>query len=293
MHLLVIALILVSGALSQNNNDNAFQQVGNTAFDSNLNPPTNFAAPVQQVEQVQQVQEQPKDIPAEQTVVDQPKQDAPQNTEIPKVPQTQGNNANNGNNRGQGQGNYRGQGQGQRQGGYRQGQGQRQGGYRQGQGQGNRYGGRGQGQGQAGAAICNPVTGIRARTGSIYSAVLQRMGVQSGNCGGNNNNNGGGAVNPVTGIQARRGSIYDLTLNAVGVRGGQAGVGLLGNNPLVQAINNNGGLIAAGDENTVLTSATAQAAMPGWAVAGIVILSVIMVATVAVMVQLVVLLRRS
>jgi hypothetical protein len=33
--------------------------------------------------------------------------------------------------------------------------------------------------------------------------------------------------------------------------------------------------------------------MPGWAVAGIVVLSVIMVATVAVMLQLVVLLRRS
>lgn len=291
MHLLVIALILVSGALSQNNNDNAFQQVGNTAFDSNLNPPTNFAAPVQQVEQVQQVQEQPKDIPAEQTVVDQPKQDAPQNTEIPKVPvPTQGNNGNNGNIRGQGHGN----------GNYRGGQGRREGGYRQ--GQGNRYGGQGQrgqgvyrgqqGQGQGGA-ICNPVTGIRARTGSIYSAVLQRMGVQNGNCGGNNNNNGGGAVNPLTGIQARRGSIYDLTLNAVGVRGGQAGVGLLGNNPIVQAINNNGGLIAAGDDNTVLTSASAQAAMPGWAVAGIVVLSVIMVATVAVMIQLVVLLRRS
>jgi len=265
-----------------NNNDNA--QVGNTAFDSR--PNTNFAAPVQQT-QDQQVQEQPKDIPAEQTVVEQPKQDTPLNTEIPKVPvPTQGNNGNNVVNRGQGHGNYRG-GQGRREGGYRQGQGNRYGGQR---GQGVYRGQQGQGQG---GAICNPVTGIRARTGSIYSAVLQRMGVQNGNCGGNNNNNGGGAVNPLTGIQARRGSIYDLTLNAVGVRGGQAGVGLLGNNPIVQAINNNGGLIAAGDDNTVLTSASAQAAMPGWAVAGIVVLSVIMVATVAVMIQLVVLLRRS
>jgi hypothetical protein len=284
MHLLVIALILVSGALSQNN-DNA--QVGNTAFDSR--PNTNFAAPVQQTQDQQvQAQEQPKDIPAEQTVVEQPKQDTPQNTEIPKVPvPTQGNNGNNGNIRGQGHGNYRG-GQGRREGGYRQGQGNRYGGQGQ-RGQGVYRGQQGQGQG---GAICNPVTGIRARTGSIYSAVLQRMGVQNGNCGGNNNN-GGGAVNPLTGIQARRGSIYDLTLNAVGIRGGQAGVGLLGNNPIVQAINNNGGLIAAGDDNTVLTSASAQAAMPGWAVAGIVVLSVIMVATVAVMIQLVVLLRRS
>jgi len=210
-------------------------------------------------------------------------------------------------------------------------------------------------------AICNPVTGIRARGGSIYAGLLNRMGVQGGNCGGrrnrqpnqnnqeggtvnpitgirarqggiyqallngagvrnnqgnNQNNNGnnannannanngnnnqndqeGGTINPITGIRARQGSIYQALLNGAGVNnnGDQEGVGLFGNNPLVRFINANGGLIAAADQNTNAPAITpAQSGVPSWVVAGAVLLSVLVVATIAVMVQLVVLIRSS
>jgi len=195
-------------------------------------------------------------------------------------------------------------------------------------------------------AICNPVTGIRARGGSIYAGLLNRMGVQGGNCGGrrnrqpNQNNQEGGTVNPITGIRARQGGIYQALLNGAGVRnnqgnnqgnqgnqqnqqgtvnpitgvrarqgsiyqallngagvnnnGDQEGVGLFGNNPLVRFINANGGLIAAADQNTNAPAITpAQSGVPSWVVAGAVLLSVLVVATIAVMVQLVVLIRSS
>jgi hypothetical protein len=121
------------------------------------------------------------------------------------------------------------------------------------------------------------------------------MGVRAGNCGGNAGGaNAGGTVNPITGIRARPGSIYERVLNAGGIRGGQAGGGLFGNNRIVQAINANGGLLAVDpNDGSALPASAASQPLPGWAVAGIVILSMIVVATITVVVQLVILVRKA
>jgi len=152
---------------------------------------------------------------------------------------------------------------------------------------------------QEGGTI-NPITGIRARQGGIYQALLNGAGVRNnqGNNQGNQGNqqNQQGTVNPITGVRARQGSIYQALLNGAGVNnnGDQEGVGLFGNNPLVRFINANGGLIAAADQNTNAPAITpAQSGVPSWVVAGAVLLSVLVVATIAVMVQLVVLIRSS
>jgi len=262
LSLLFTLAVLLSGARSQNNNNNNNndnrRQNGNTAFDSNFNAPTQ-----QEVRVLPPAEEQKNDdIPPETTEVpvEPPR---PQNTDVRDPPQPPRD---------------------------------------------------------AivkpavlppprDTAICNPVTGIRAANGGIYAGLLQRLGVQAGNCGqqiprgGNQGRYGryqgrgardqGGLVNPITGFRAQRGGIYETVLNAAGVRGNQAGGGLFGNNALVQAINARGGLLAVGDENSALPASSAQAPMPGWAIAGIVVLSVVMVATVAVMIQLVYLVRRS
>jgi len=213
--------------------------------------------------------------------------------------------------------------------------------------------------GPQGGALCNPVTGVRARSGSIYAATLSRMGVQSGNCGsqaasgqqggtvnpitgvrarqggiyervlrgagvGASGQQGGtvnpitgvrarqggiyetvlrgagvgqqgGTVNPITGVRARPGSAYEVLLNAAGVRGGQEGTGLFGNTALVQAVNARGGLLAVADAPNAFasTDSSQTTTIPGWAVAGIVLLSVIIVATISVMIQLVFVIRSS
>jgi len=170
-------------------------------------------------------------------------------------------------------------------------------------------GGQGQGQGQAqGQGTVNPITGIRARRGGIYETLLNSVGVRN-NAGQDQVQDQGqvqgqvqdqgqvqaqGTVNPLTGIRARRGGIYETLLNGIGVRGNQGGggVGLLGNNPLVRAINARGGLLAVSEQNSSPPIAS-QSTMPGWAVAGIVLLCVVLVGTVAVMVQLALIIRRS
>jgi len=178
--------------------------------------------------------------------------------------------------------------------------------------QGNNRGNNNQNNQEGGTV--NPITGIRARRGGIYERLLNGVGVNNnnqGNQGGNNNNQGnqggnnnqdnnqGGTVNPITGIRARQGGIYQRLLNGAGVNnnGNQEGAGGLlglGNNPLVRFINANGGLIAAADQNTNAPAITpAQSAVPSWAVAGAVLLSVLIVGTIAVMVQVVVLIRSS
>jgi len=176
------------------------------------------------------------------------------------------------------------------------------------------------------STLCNPITGIRARNGGPYATLLSRMGVQAGNCGGAAAGEAGpvnpitgirarpggiyatvlnaagvgnarnGAVNPLTGIRARPGGIYATVLNAAGVGGNAAeGQGLLGNNGLVQAINAQGGLLAVGDSNSALdSSASSQSgAMPAWAIAGIVLMTLVAVGTIGVLAQLVVLVRST
>jgi hypothetical protein len=78
-----------------------------------------------------------------------------------------------------------------------------------------------------------------------------------------------------------------------GVRQG-GGVGLFGNLPIVQEINRRGGLLA-NDPGTsqFSTSSSPAAGMPGWAIAGITVLSLVLIATVVVVIQLVVLIRSS
>jgi len=130
----------------------------------------------------------------------------------------------------------------------------------------------------------NPVTGIRARPGSIYATLLNGAGVGS--------SSQGGPVNPVTGIRARPGSIYATVLNGAGLGGNtQAGSGLIGNNAIVNFINSNGGLPAVGDSNSDLTTSTASNGVPGWGVALIVLGSIVLVGLIAVLLQLALLLR--
>jgi len=145
-----------------------------------------------------------------------------------------------------------------------------------------------------GGDMCNPVTGIRARSGSIYARMLSNMGVQGGNCGGSAGTGGAsqdGPVNPITGIRARPGSIYAMLLNGGGVGGNtQAGGGLMGNNQLVNFVNSAGGLPAVGDTNSDMP-ATASAGTPGWAIALIVLGSILSVALIAVLLQLALVIR--
>jgi len=137
----------------------------------------------------------------------------------------------------------------------------------------------------------NPITGIRARRGGAYEMLLNAAGVGQQGQGQDQ----AGTVNPITGLRARRGGAYEMVLNAAGVSGGgQAGVGLFGNNALVQAINRRGGLLAVATDNSVLpTTTSSQPSIPGWAVAGLVLLTIVIVLTIVVMVQLVILIRRS
>jgi hypothetical protein len=81
--------------------------------------------------------------------------------------------------------------------------------------------------------------------------------------------------------------------NSNGEEGRRGGVGLFGNSPLVQAINARGGLIAVADQNSAMPTQQSAAAVPGWAIAMIVLACVIAVALFAVMVQLFLLQRRS
>jgi hypothetical protein len=137
----------------------------------------------------------------------------------------------------------------------------------------------------------NPITGIRARPGSLYAAVLNGAGVRGGSQGGQ-----AGLVNPITGIRARPGSIYGAVLSAVGVNANanQQTSGLLGNTRLGQAINNAGGLLATAEEsNNFQSTSASQNGTPGWAIAIFVIASILLVALIVVSVQLMVLIRNS
>jgi hypothetical protein len=102
-----------------------------------------------------------------------------------------------------------------------------------------------------------------------------------------------GPINPITGLRARPGGLYAAVLNGVGANG-RAGQGLLGNTALGQAINNGGGLFAtAEDSGNFQSTSAAQASVPGWAVAVIVIGSILLVALIVVSVQLTLLIRNS
>jgi len=148
----------------------------------------------------------------------------------------------------------------------------------------------------------NPITGIRARPGGVYARLLNAAGVQNDN--GEERREVGparapsGPVNPITGIRAQPGGIYARLLNAAGVQNdngeGRRGVGLFGNSRLVQAINARGGLIAFADQNSAMPSqqSATAAAIPSWHIAVIVLACVVAVALIAVVVQLVFLLRR-
>jgi len=166
--------------------------------------------------------------------------------------------------------------------------------------------------------LCNPVTGFRARNGGVYAAFLNGLGVRPGNCGRGAEvetpptrpsnvetdqqqrpvRAPSGPINPITGIRARPGGVYARLLNAAGVQNdngeGRRGVGLFGNSRLVQAINARGGLIAFADQNSAMPSqqSATAAAIPSWHIAVIVLACVVAVALIAVVVQLVFLLRR-
>jgi hypothetical protein len=104
-----------------------------------------------------------------------------------------------------------------------------------------------------------------------------------------------GPINPITGLRARPGGLYATVLNGLGATNGRAGQGLLGGTALGQAINNGGGLFATAEEsgNFQTTTASAQSSVPGWAVAVIVIGSILLVALIVVSVQLTLLIRNS